>query len=154
MPETECGFDDVTGIATGSALLISQGPTVRVDIGFDANWKPGPTASTPIPAIKDVDALVDTGAGECCIDDLLANQLKLPVFDEREVSGVGGKLKAKMYLAQIRVPSLEFIMYGAFAGVHLIAGGQVHQALIGRTFLRYFNMTYEGTTGKVRLVLR
>jgi hypothetical protein len=31
----------------------------------------------------------------------------------------------------------------------LLAGGQNHAALIGRTFLRHFTMTYEGRTGTV-----
>ena len=42
-------------------------------------------------------------------------------------------------------------MYGAFAGVHLTAGGQVHTALIGRTFLQDFTLTYEGQTGRVSI---
>ncbi len=42
-------------------------------------------------------------------------------------------------------------MYGLFAGVHLVAGGQSHKALIGRTFLRSFTMIYNGRTGAVTL---
>jgi len=56
-----------------------------------------------------------------------------------------------MYLAQIHIPSLNFTLHGAFVGVDLAAGGQVHYALIGRTFLQHFTMIYEGTTGTVRL---
>jgi len=150
VPETDCGFDDAVGGASGADLLVYQGPTVRVDIGFDANWKVG--AAAPAPGISGIDALVDTGSGECCIDDMLATQLNLPRVDRRPVGGIGGKMMANVYLAQIRVPSLDFIVYGRFAGVHLRAGGQIHQALIGRTFLRYFNMSYDGLTGKVKLV--
>ena len=58
---------------------------------------------------------------------------------------------ANVYLAQVHVPSLNFTMYGAFAGVELAAGGQVHGALIGRTFLQHFTMIYEGRTGTVTL---
>lgn len=42
-------------------------------------------------------------------------------------------------------------MNGAFAGVDLKAGGQIHSALIGRTFLRHFKMIYDGRTGTVSL---
>jgi len=42
-------------------------------------------------------------------------------------------------------------MYGAFAAIDLIAGGQWHHALIGRTFLQEFTMVYEGRTGTVTL---
>ena len=56
-----------------------------------------------------------------------------------------------MHLAQVRIPSLGFTIYGAFAGVHLAAGGQPHKALIGRTFLRAFTMVYKGGTGTVTI---
>ena len=56
-----------------------------------------------------------------------------------------------MHLAQIHVPSLQVTLYGTFAGVDLIAGGQLHHALIGRTFLRHFTMTYNGASGSVVL---
>lgn len=56
-----------------------------------------------------------------------------------------------MHLARIFVPALRFTIYGMFAGVHLTAGGQQRFALIGRTFLRNFIMSYDGTTGAVSL---
>jgi hypothetical protein len=38
-----------------------------------------------------------------------------------------------------------------FAGVHLVTGGQIHWALIGRTFLQHYTMVYEGRTGTVTI---
>jgi predicted aspartyl protease len=126
-----------------------MGPTLLVDIGFDPGYKfPGPP---PKPAITQVEALVDTGATECCIDTLLAGQLNLPVVDKRPVGGIGGQHMADMYLAQIYIPSLQHTVYGLFAGVHLQAGGQRHKALLGRTFLRAHTMVYEGKTGNVTI---
>lgn len=149
MPETKCGFDTLAdGSVSGAELLIHYGPTLLVNIGFDEKWVFG---VIPDLAIKDVHALVDTGATESCIDDLLATQLNLPVIDEIEISGAGGAHKAKVYMAQIYIPSLDKTIYGSFAGVHLAAGGQSHLALIGRTFLRGFTMIYEGDTGAVLL---
>ncbi len=52
---------------------------------------------------------------------------------------------------QVHVPTLGQTAYGTFAAVHLAAGGQVHVALIGRTFLRNFTMIYEGRTGTVTI---
>ena len=46
---------------------------------------------------------------------------------------------------------LNFTIYGMFAGVHLVAGGQIHRALIGRTFLQHYTMVYEGRTGTVTI---
>jgi len=150
VPTTKCGFDD--GVhGSGADLLASLGPTVLVDIGFDPSYRPPPATNRPTPGIQVIHALVDTGAGECCIDSLLAAQLQLPVVDRRKVSGVHGAQEVNMHLAQVFVPSLGWTMYGAFAGVHLAAGGQVHQALIGRSFLRHFTMSYEGRTGTVTL---
>jgi hypothetical protein len=96
-----------------------------------------------------VQALVDTGATECCIDSLLAAQLSLPIVDRRKISGVGGEHEVNVYMAQIHVPVFPFTVYGAFCGVDLAAGGQSHKALIGRTFLQHFTMLYEGHTGRV-----
>lgn len=149
MAQTSCGFNDGQGIS-GSNLLAFLGPTLIVDIGFDPNFKVNNT-NTPIPGIKGVHALVDTGAAVSCIDNLLAAELKLPIIDRKPISGSSGSHLTNMYLAQIHVPSLNFNIYGAFAGVDLKAGGQMHSALIGRTFLQNFKMIYDGPTGNVTL---
>ena len=73
--------------------------------------------------------------------------LNLPVVDRRTVGGIGGAHEVNMHLAHIHIPSLASTIYGLFAGVGLQAGGQRHQALIGRTFLQGFTMIYEGRTG-------
>ena len=151
MAEIRCGFNDIAGGATGSELLVSHGPTLLVDIGFDPEFSPPATSSPPVAGLKGVHALVDTGATESCIDNLLAVQLNLPVVDRRAIAGVGGQHMVNVYLAQIHVPSLPFTIYGAFAGVDLKAGGQMHSALIGRTFLRHYRMTYDGISGTVTI---
>lgn len=56
-----------------------------------------------------------------------------------------------LYLAQIYVPDLGYTIYGKFTGVHLAAGGQEHSAVLGRSFLRRFKMTYDGQNGTVIL---
>jgi hypothetical protein len=56
-----------------------------------------------------------------------------------------------IHIAQIHIPSLKTTIYGEFAAVDLIAGGQPHHALIGRTFLRNFQMVYNGKTGQVTI---
>ena len=147
--QTRCGFDDIPGGSSGSQLLVSYGPTLLVDIGFDPAYKP--FIGVPVPGIKGIHALVDTGATECCIDNLLAAQLNLPAVDRRVIAGAGGSHTANVYLAQVHIPSLNFTMVGAFAGVDLRAGGQIHSALIGRTLLNHFTMVYEGRTGTVTL---
>jgi predicted aspartyl protease len=149
MPETHCGFSDVTGGASGSDLLVTYGPTLYVDIGFDTTFEIGKT--NPAPGITGIKALVDTGAMESCIDSMLAAQLNLPIVDQRMVAGVQGSFMVNVHFAQIRIPSLNFNIYGTFSGVHLSVGGQPHLALIGRTFLKYANMVYDGRTGSVKI---
>lgn len=152
MAETSCGFSDIAGGASGSALLQFHGPTILVDIGFDPAFRAAvPIVKRPAAGMTGIRALVDTGAAESCIDSALAAQLNLPVIDQKFVSGVHGSQKVNIHLAQVYVPSLSYVLHGAFAGVHLAAGGQLHGALIGRTFLRHYTLVYEGRTGAVRL---
>jgi len=147
MPTTNCGFDDSQ---SGSRLLATYGPSLSVNIGFDPAYQPNPSAP-PIPGIRNVEALVDTGADESCIDGLLAAELKLPIIDQRQVIGVTGIKSVNIHLAQIHVPALQFTQLGKFAAVDLAASGLRQKALIGRTFLRYYTLTYEGRTGIVTL---
>ena len=150
MPETKCGFVDLNGIKAQDALEM-HGPTLLVDIGFDAAYEALNRVGRPTLAESKLWALVDTGATESCIDNDLALKLNLPVVDRRQISGVSGLKEVNMYLAHIYIASLSFTLYGMFAGVDLVAGGQRHYALIGRTFLRHFKMTYDGITGDVTL---
>jgi len=153
MVQTKCGFNDVPGGVPGSELLVSLGPTLTIDIGFDPTFDPAQlaTGKLPAPGITGLHGLVDTGAIESCIDNLLAAQLNLPIVDRRMIAGSAGPHQANVYLAQVHIPFLAYTIWGAFAGVNLKAGGQVHSALIGRTFLRAFTMVYEGRTGTVTI---
>lgn len=151
MASTECGFADGPGGVLGCDLLISNGPTLNVNIGFDPSYNPISADPPPTLPVIGLPALVDSGATDSCIDRLLAAQLKLPVVDRQRVAGVHGARDVNMHLAQIHVPSLDVTLYGKFAGVDLIAGGMIHHALIGRTFLRHFTMAYDGLTGSVVL---
>jgi hypothetical protein len=104
-----------------------------------------------VPEIKGQLALIDTGAQHSCIDSAVAKELRLPVLDRIRVSGVHGSLEVNVHLAQVHIPELGYTLYGGFSGVHLMEGGQVHVALLGRSFLRAFTLAYEGPTGSVTL---
>lgn len=149
MVRAKCGFDNIPS-APRSELLSTLGPTLLVTIGFDKDWRTT-SRTPPVAGMQRVEALVDTGASENCIDALVATQVGLPVVDRRPMGGVGGKHRVNMYLAQIHVPTLSLTIWGVFAGVALAAGGQTHKALIGRTFLKHFTMVYEGRTGTVTI---
>ena len=146
MPEVECGF------AGRPDLLTLYGPTLKVSIGFDPNYRPSvrPGIDPVLPEIE-YNALVDTGASESCMDSSVAAALDLPIIDRRPVSGVHGTIDVNVHLAQIGIPALGVVTHGRFAGVHLRAGGQPHSALIGRTLLRHMTMHYDGNTGSAIL---
>lgn len=137
---------------SGQHMLVTQGPTLVVDIGFDPAFT-AMSAGVPNLAQRGVPALVDTGAHASFIDNDLAMALNLPIVDKQKVSGSGGRHEVNVYLAHIHVPSLVVTQLGRFGGVHLAAGGQRHSALIGRTFLMHFKMIYDGHTGQVELTM-
>ncbi len=147
MARTKCGFEDQPDLPGRDALIL-HGPTLIVNIGLDIAFRAGKNARPQLPS-QNWPALVDTGAGESCIDSSLASSLSLPIVDQQITSGAHGAHPVNVHLAQIHVPSLNFTIHGRFAGVHLTAGGQRHMALIGRTFLQHFTMIYEGRTGTV-----
>ena len=144
MVSANCGYSG--GGAQAQKLLVHYGPVLWVDVGFDPKYRESQN-TPPSPGKSRIEALVDTGAQESCIDSSLAAQLKLPVVDRRRVCGVSGSMEVDVHMAQVHIPALRFTLYGQFAGVHLIASGLRVQVLVGRTFLRHFRMDYDGTTG-------
>ncbi len=132
-----------------TSLRIS-GPSLPVHIGFDPSYRYDPRVR-PLMGDEEYFALVDTGATENCIDEALATALRLPIIARETFAGAGGLSGADIYLAQLHVPATNFTLYGRFLGVQLLAGRQPHLALLGRTFLQEYTMTYEGRTGVVTL---
>ena len=138
----DAGFND-------SGSLFRFGPTLYVQIGLDPTYRVG--APTPKLPRVNLPALVDTGATLSCIDSSLAGQLQLPVVDRKPVIGVHGPVETDFYAAQIYTPGLNLVTHGIFAGLPLTNSGQLHYALIGRSFLKDVTMTYEGRMGRVTI---
>jgi hypothetical protein len=129
------------------------GPSLLVDVGCDPTFTPeAPTV--PMPRQTGVWGLVDTGAMMCCLDSVLADKLNLSIVGQQKalVGFSDSPQNVNIYRAQIRVPTLHSTIHGSFAGFDMRAAGQVHEVLLGRTFLRHFVMTYVGFTGAVSLV--
>ena len=149
MPTANAGFNDLND-TSGGELLADLGPVLYVHIGFDRAYQDD---SQGRPNISDVPlpALVDTGAEVSCIDSILAERLGLPIADSQSMAGAHGVAEVNVYLAQIYVSDLDFVINGNFPAVDLAAGGEQYFALLGRDFLRNFTMIYEGETGQVRI---
>ena len=151
----DCGFRG-DGRNSGRDLLVYFGPTLEVRVGFDMQfWLARSTneadAVQPILPPIPFPALVDTGATESCIDEDLAADLGLPVVDEVPIGGVGGAHQAEVYLAQIYIPDLDIGYSGRVIGARLGAGEMLHRVLIGRNFLQYLKLVYDGTSGAVTI---
>ena len=150
MPTIDCGFADFEP-RERRLLLVEVGLTIPVQIGFDPGFDEI-TGADPILPSDLYPALVDTGASTNSIDADLAAALRLPViYYNEEVSGSAGRHTADVYLAQVHIPELNRTISGRFVGVRLGAGGQLHQAILSRSFLQDFVLRYDGRTGRVTL---
>ena len=147
MPITSCGFLD-TPNASGDQLLVQYGPTVLVLGGFDPLFRAGAGIHPALPSDR-IPAVVDSGATISCIDTGRVETLNLTFVGMRDFVGIAGSSRRPMHLAQFAIPDLGFYVYGEFAVVDLIAGGQPHEELLGRSFLRAFRMICDGRTGEV-----
>ena len=148
MPSESVGFKRGFGELSAADLLVRMGPTVHVDIGRKSRVPAGDPPDLPGKRIK---ALIDTGAGGDCIDERLAEELRLPATERGTISGVGGRHAALIYTARLYVPALDRLLFQQFTGVKLTEGAQPHRVLLGRTFLRHYRMAYDGQTGQVEL---
>jgi hypothetical protein len=59
-----CGYDDTP---QGRKLLEYHGPNIEVQVGLDPTWTKD-QARAPRPDKTNLQALIDTGAQESCID--------------------------------------------------------------------------------------
>lgn len=148
MPSTHAGFRAGKDGVAPPDLLVRLGPTLLVDLGRKSRAAPGAPPDLPGKRVK---ALIDTGAGGDCIDETLAASLGLPITDEGEISGVGGRHRAAIYLARLYIPSLGKLLFQHFTGVKLKQGDQWHGVILGRSFLRHYRLVYDGPGGSVVL---
>jgi gag-polyprotein putative aspartyl protease len=148
MRSIQAGFKSGATGESPADLLVRLGPTIHVDIGLKSRASAGEAPDLPVKKIR---ALIDTGAGGDCIDDSLAQRLGLPVHDEGEISGVGGRHRAYIYTARIYIPSLGKLLFQPFTGVKLEEGEQWHRVILGRSFLRNYPLVYDGLTGQVQI---
>jgi hypothetical protein len=152
VPIVECGFPAESNPVNSLAAI---GPTLLVEVGFDpAHFDPDLLKSTqlppqPVPSVQ-VLALIDTGAQQSCIDELLAQQQNFPMVDQAIFSGISGPTILNVYLASVTIPGLV-TQVGRFSGVQLQAGGKPHRVLIGRTLLKNSLLFYDGSSGTVKL---
>jgi predicted aspartyl protease len=145
--QIDCGF---LGAPDARQQLVDEGPSTTVSVGLDPSWTRD-LQRAPIAAKSRILALIDTGAQESAIDSTLAMELGLPVVNKRVVAGVG-KMRVDVGLAQVHVEGLRYTIEGHFALIPL-AKHIGYTVVLGRTFLRYCILIYDGKLGDVKLEL-
>jgi len=92
-----------------------------------------------------MDALIDTGATDICIDMQTAEKLQLLPVDTASLGGIGGRVEAKIFAGMLEVPNLQFKqIVRMFSPVGAVLPSKV---ILGRSFLRNYIMTYHGPDG-------
>ena len=82
MPTISFAFRDDFGNPLPDALEL-HGPSLQVEVGFDADFLPG--AGVRPNSMRQVSALLDTGAEANYIDATLAHELGLPAKERHDL---------------------------------------------------------------------
>ncbi len=133
--------------------LLENGPCVAVLIGLAqsiaAQLAPhGQSVPDPVSGW----ALIDTGATTTCIDDQLAQSLRLPVIDEVPIlSASHADTKVYVYPTQMEVADHGKVDVPRAIGANLKPSGLV--ALLGRDYLQHCVLNDHGITGEFTLSL-
>ena len=135
MPVASCGFTGRPG------RLIDTGPELQVELT-------NPWALDEHPhACK---ALIDTGANHCFVSGRVADDLHLERFDTEEFRGAGGRFASPRYLVHLRIPQLA--TRASILLARLPDADQLGRSvLLGRDFLQFYRLVYDGPTGGVTL---
>lgn len=130
-----------------SELLQLEGPTIPIVVRGEPgqrNFQAGYRDEFP------TNAIIDTGASEVCIDYRIAHALDLRAVDQRTIQTVGGPILVQVFLGLLEVPGLK---YRKLTRLYAPKVERVnYNALLGRSFLKDFYVTFEGPTGVFHFV--
>lgn len=127
-----------SGEAAGELLRI-HGPSLPVIIRNPGGPAPG------FAPFLERDALIDTGASDICISRAIARELQLAPVDSTMMGVVGGSVEATIYAGELEIPELRFRRTLQMYSPKTIAPHS--HVLLGRSFLRFFVITYDGPSG-------
>ncbi|MCY3959709.1 MAG: retropepsin-like aspartic protease [Chloroflexi bacterium] len=135
MPVANCGFTGHPG------QLIDTGPELQVELT-------NPWAPDERP--RSCKALLDTGANHCFVSGRVADDLRLEQFDTEDFRGAGGRFASPRYLVHLQIPQLA--TRASILLARLPDADQIgRSALLGRDFLQFYRLVYDGPTGDVTL---
>ena len=131
--------------------LITNGPRIHVQIGFDRGYDARLLSKRPLIREELFVGVIDTGANQTAIDAGVAERLGLPLIDETMSVNVHGTVRSPIYAVHMYFPDLVYPAVGHLPGAHLAKTQFNCDLLLGRDFLKDFQMLYDGRTGSVKL---
>lgn len=161
MPILHVQFDAKGQTPSGDVIQIlpraglqQRGPCVQVMIGLAESFaqqllQRGEAFPTPSAGI----ALIDTGASVTCVDESLAQRLRLPAIDVAQMmSASHAETQQNVYPIEIEIVGAPIrINVPRAVGASLAPQGIT--ALIGRDFLQHCTLFYNGFTGAITLAI-
>ena len=130
-----------------SRQLADFGPLIEIEITQDL---PGLLSNA---CATKVQALIDTGADGCCIDEQLALELGLLSGKQYLMIGANGEFTTTEYLARIFIPALNIEIEDYFAGIKISDDISGYRFIIGRDFLKNGMLIYRGLHGQADLII-
>jgi predicted aspartyl protease len=97
----------------------------------------------------EVDALIDTGAQRTVVSPEVVRRAGLSKINEAEIRGVGGTVKAAVYVASLQFPKcgLRTIEVIEVSCCKLPTYPILYDCLLGRDVLSRWILNYDGPTG-------
>ena len=125
-----------------------HGPRLKITIGPPILGLAGQqTPSFLATRFTETDALIDTGAQRTVISPEAARKAGLSKINEADVRGVGGIVKASVYVASLQFPrcglkTIEVIEVSSCELPHIL-----YHCLLGRDVLSLWKFFYDGPAG-------
>lgn len=125
--------------------LRQEGPALLVEVRHPRSiYDPHPETLTFL-------GLIDTGSSHCCVNRTIVQSLGLQFAGQADFGGVEGSFKAGRYVAHLRFPQLDTTYQMTVAAMQAMVDGIGRPVLLGRDFLQFYRLLYDGTTGSVTL---
>lgn len=125
-----------------------HGPRLKVTIGPPLlRLAGGQQPSSETARFTETDALIDTGAQRTVISPEAMRKAGLSKINEADVRGVGGIVRASVYVASLQFPrcglrTVEVIEVSCCELPHIL-----YHCLLGRDVLARWKLTYDGPSG-------
>lgn len=140
--------------------MVFQGPLIRVTLGPPQEEMAATIAAGGIPKTITHNLLVDTGAQATSVEDTILQALGLVPIRFTPVMGVSGKLdECPVYLMSVTLgmkedgtgSTLQAVFAAPVVGTPSPAVPLNHIGLLGRDFLRFVRLAYDGPKGEFEI---